>query len=212
MPQEIERKFLVSDASYRQLAYAARRMVQGYICSRQGRTVRVRIVGEATATKGNATVAEGDTTATKGDATVAQGGATTVEKAGARRFLTTAPARAFLTIKGPSDDGGLSRYEWEQELSLDDARELLRLCEPGAIDKTRYLVRVGRHTFEVDEFHGANRGLVVAEVELQAADEPFDRPAFLGAEVTGDRRYYNSQLTLHPYSTWADDAASAWCR
>ena len=168
MPQEIERKFLVSDTSYRQLAYAARRMVQGYICSRQGRTVRVRITG-------GATTAEGD-------------------------------ARAFLTIKGPSDDGGLSRYEWEQELSLDDARELLRLCEPGAIDKTRYLVRVGRHTFEVDEFHGANRGLVIAEVELQAADEPFDRPAFLGAEVTGDRRYYNSQLTLHPYSTWADEA------
>ena len=195
MPQEIERKFLVSDTSYRQLAYAARRMVQGYICSRQGRTVRVRIVGDVA-------VAEGDATVAQGDATAAEGGATTAE----------GDARAFLTIKGPSDDGGLSRYEWEQELSLDDARELLRLCEPGAIDKTRYLVRVGSHTFEVDEFHGANRGLVVAEVELQAADEPFDRPAFLGAEVTGDRRYYNSQLTLHPYSTWADDAASAWCR
>lgn len=110
--------------------------------------------------------------------------------------------RGYLTIKGPSDNGGLSRYEWEKEIAAADAADLMRLCVGGIIDKTRHLVPYGGHTFEVDEFHGENEGLVVAEVELSAPDEPFERPPFLGREVTGDRRYYNSQLMQHPYRTW----------
>ncbi len=113
--------------------------------------------------------------------------------------------RAYLTIKGPSADDGLSRYEWEQEIAPADALELMKLCVGGVIDKTRYLVPLGSHTFEVDEFHGDNEGLVVAEVELRAPDEPFDRPPFLGREVTGEVRYYNSQLMQHPYRTWSEE-------
>lgn len=157
MAQEIERKFLVT-GDYKSSAVAASRIAQGYICSEQGRTVRVRIRDD----------------------------------------------RGYLTIKGPSTDNGLSRYEWEQEIPLGDARELMRLCPGGIIDKTRYLVPCGEHTFEVDEFYGDNEGLVVAEVELRSPDEPFERPAFLGREVTGDRRYYNSQLMKCPYRTWKD--------
>ncbi|MDE6648244.1 MAG: CYTH domain-containing protein [Prevotella sp.] len=112
--------------------------------------------------------------------------------------------RAYLTIKGPSLNDGLSRYEFEQEIPLDDARQLLQLCEPGIIDKTRWLIRSGRHTFEVDEFFGDNEGLVVAEVELANEDEPYEKPHFIGIEVTGDRRYYNSQLRSHPFTTWQD--------
>jgi CYTH domain-containing protein len=110
----------------------------------------------------------------------------------------------FLTIKGPSLDGGLSRYEFEKAITRDEALALLRLCEPGVIDKTRWLVPVGRHTFEVDEFFGDNAGLVVAEVELGAPDEAYERPPFLGREVTGDRRYYNSSLRQYPYREWRD--------
>ena len=113
---------------------------------------------------------------------------------------------AFLTIKGPSLDGGLSRYEFEKEIVLDEANELFRLCEPGIIDKTRYLVKAGVHTFEVDEFYGDNEGLVMAEVELGSADEPFEKPDFIGIEVTGDRRYYNSHLRANPYCNWKDEA------
>ena len=112
--------------------------------------------------------------------------------------------RAYITIKGPSLNGGLSRYEFEQEIPLDDARKLLTLCDPGIIDKTRWLVKAGNHTFEVDEFAGDNEGLTVAEVELASEDEAFEKPAFIGKEVTGDRRYYNSQLRRHPYSQWAE--------
>ena len=114
--------------------------------------------------------------------------------------------RGYLTIKGPSADGGLSRYEWEKEIDPADASELMRLCRGGVIDKTRHLVPYDGHVFEVDEFHGENEGLVVAEVELSDPAEPFGRPPFLGREVTGDRRYYNSQLMQHPYRTWADAA------
>lgn len=108
----------------------------------------------------------------------------------------------YLTIKGPSLDGGLSRYEFEKEITCDEAAQLFRLCEPGIIDKTRYLVKSGQHTFEVDEFYGENEGLVMAEVELSAPDEPFDKPAFIGKEVTGDRRFYNSHLRVNPFSVW----------
>ena len=108
----------------------------------------------------------------------------------------------FLTIKGPSDESGLSRYEWERQIPLHEAEELMKLCEPGLIDKTRYLVNFDNHTFEVDEFYGENDGLVVAEVELSTAEETFSSPAFLGEEVTGQVRYYNSFLMKEPYSTW----------
>ena len=138
--------------------YAERRIVQGYICSAPGRTVRVRIRDEA----------------------------------------------GFLTIKGPTDAKGMSRYEFEQSIPLEEAEKLLDLCEPGAIDKIRYLARIGKHTWEIDVFHGANEGLVLAEVELESETEEFERPAWLGREVTGNRRFYNSSLTKHPYSEWKD--------
>ncbi len=155
MPQEIERKFLVK-GEYKSLAFGQNRIVQGYISSTRGRTVRVRLCNE----------------------------------------------RGFLTIKGAADATGISRYEWEKELSLQEAEELMKLCEPGLISKTRYLISYGKHLFEVDEFDGENEGLVVAEVELASEDEPIEKPDFIGQEVTGDVRYYNSQLRKHPYKSW----------
>ena len=155
MSQEIERKFLVS-GDYKSQAFDQSRIVQGYISSARGRTVRVRI----------------------------------------------RDGKGYLTIKGASDASGISRYEWEKEIPLDEARDLMKICEPGAIDKTRYLVRSGRHVFEVDEFYGENEGLVIAEVELSSPDEPFEKPDFIGQEVTGDARYYNAQLMRHPFCRW----------
>ena len=110
--------------------------------------------------------------------------------------------KGFLTIKGVSNLSGTSRYEWEKEIPVNEARELLSLCEPGVIDKTRYLVQVGKFTFEVDEFHGENEGLVVAEVELSSEEELFEKPVWLGTEVTGDKRYYNSKLAKLPFKMW----------
>lgn len=110
--------------------------------------------------------------------------------------------RGFLTIKGPSANGGLSRFEFEKEITLDEARQLMDICEPGIIDKHRYLVKSGRHTFEVDEFHGDNAGLVMAEVELQSEDEAYVKPDFIGQEVTGDRRFYNSHMRKMPFCLW----------
>ena len=113
--------------------------------------------------------------------------------------------KAWLTIKGPSMDGGLSRFEWEKEIEAREALELLQLCEGTLIDKHRYLVAVGNHIFEVDEFHGDNEGLTIAEVELSSADEEFARPEWLGAEVTGIKRYYNSHLRANPYKEWDEE-------
>lgn len=110
--------------------------------------------------------------------------------------------KGYLTIKGPSDKAGLSRYEFEKEITVEEAGHLFKLCEPGIIDKTRYLVKSGRHTFEIDEFYGENEGLVIAEVELQSENEYYEKPDFIGQEVTGDRRYYNSHLRQYPYSDW----------
>ena len=155
MAQEIERKFLVT-GEFKSQAFAQSRIVQGYISSARGRTVRVRI----------------------------------------------RDGKGYLTIKGASDASGISRYEWEKEIPFQEAEELMRLCEPGVIDKIRYLVRSGIHVFEVDEFYGENEGLVIAEVELSAADEDYLKPSFIGQEVTGDVRYYNSHLMKKPYSTW----------
>ena len=102
----------------------------------------------------------------------------------------------YLTIKGRSNDGGLSRFEWEKEITREEAELLLPLCEPGVIDKVRYLVEHDGHVFEVDEFLGENQGLVLAELELSSVTEEYSRPEWLGPEVTGDRRYYNSYLSI----------------
>ena len=110
--------------------------------------------------------------------------------------------KGYLTIKGASNASGTSRYEWEKEISLQEAEELMKLCEPGVIDKTRYLVKSGKHTFEVDEFYGDNEGLVVAEVELEYENESYEKPHFIGKEVTGDVRYYNSFLMKDPFCRW----------
>lgn len=156
MPLEIERKFLLLNDSYKEASVSHSHIVQGYICSERGRTVRVRL----------------------------------------------RDGHAFLTIKGPSSNGGLSRYEFEKEISIDEGRNLIKLCQGGLIEKTRWLVPVGKHVFEVDEFAGDNEGLVVAEVELSAEEEKFERPDFLGEEVTGNRAYYNSMLRERPFKSW----------
>lgn len=112
--------------------------------------------------------------------------------------------KGYLTIKGPGNTSGLSRFEWEKEITVEEARALMTIAEPGVIEKTRYLVpnADGIHTWEVDVFHGASEGLIMAEIELSSEDDPFDRPAWLGEEVTGDRRYYNSFLSKRPYTEW----------
>ena len=155
MAQEIERKFLVK-GEFKSLAYSQSHIVQGYISSAHGRTVRIRIRDE----------------------------------------------KGYLTIKGASNASGMSRYEWEKEIPFNEAQELMKLCEPGIIDKIRYLVKSGKHTFEVDEFYGENEGLILAEVELNSEDELYEKPSFIGEEVTGDIRYYNSNLMKHPFRTW----------
>ncbi|GGH37185.1 adenylate cyclase [Mangrovimonas yunxiaonensis] len=127
-------------------------------------------------------------------------------------FLNTHPERTVrvrikgdkgvLTVKGKSSEDGTSRFEWETPIAKADAENLLKLCEEGIIDKTRYEVVVENHTFEIDEFYGANAGLTVAEVELGHANETFKTPDWLGVEVTGQPQYYNSQLSKHPFKTW----------
>lgn len=152
---EIERKFLVK-GDFKPFVKSLSSIVQGYICSDKGRTVRIRIKDK----------------------------------------------KAFVTIKGPSDSSGLSRFEWEAELNYEDGLKMLELCVGGYIDKTRYLVDYFGHTFEIDEFHGDNEGLVIAEIELTSEDEYFERPPFLGDEVSGERKYYNSELMKNPYKFW----------
>ncbi|GAB6008711.1 CYTH domain-containing protein [Dysgonomonas reticulitermitis] len=110
--------------------------------------------------------------------------------------------KAYLTIKGISNASGLSRYEWEKEIPLHDARELIDICEPGIIDKVRHYIKNDNYTFEVDEFHGDNEGLVMAEIELSDEADIFEKPDWLGDEVTGDERYYNSYLSQKPYTKW----------
>lgn len=112
--------------------------------------------------------------------------------------------RGFLTIKGASNESGLSRFEWEKEIPIDEAKKLLLLCEKGVIDKTRFEIKLGKHVFEVDEFHGENEGLIIAEIELTTETEIFEKPEWLGKEVTNDKRYYNSYLSKHPFSKWCD--------
>ena len=110
--------------------------------------------------------------------------------------------KGYLTIKGIPNVSGISRYEWEKEISLNEAEDLLTLCGSGLIDKTRFLIPAGEFTFEVDEFHGDNQGLVVAEIELKSETDKFPKPEWLGEEVTGDLRYYNSVLIKNPFTKW----------
>ena len=111
----------------------------------------------------------------------------------------------FLTIKGESSSSGLSRFEWEKNIPKEEAEQLLQLCEDGVIDKIRYEVKVEEHIFEIDVFFGDNTGLIVAEVELSSENETFKKPNWLGQEVTGDIRYYNSQLSKNPYNSWGKE-------
>ncbi|HQF47939.1 MAG TPA: CYTH domain-containing protein [Flavobacterium alvei] len=110
--------------------------------------------------------------------------------------------KGFLTIKGASNKSGLSRFEWEKEIPVDEAKELLKLCEKGVIDKTRFEVKIGKHVFEVDEFYGENEGLIMAEIELNSESEIFEKPSWLGKEVTNDNRYYNSYLSQNSFKKW----------
>ena len=110
--------------------------------------------------------------------------------------------KGFLTVKGRSSKSGTTRFEWEKEIPVGEAQELIAICESGVIDKTRYIVEAGRHIYEIDEFHGDNQGLIVAEIELASEDETFAKPQWLGKEVTGDTRYYNSMLMKNPYRNW----------
>jgi adenylate cyclase len=110
--------------------------------------------------------------------------------------------KGFITIKGKANATGTSRYEWEKEIPAQEASLLLQICEPGTIDKTRFEVKAAQHIFEVDEFYGENTGLIVAEIELQHEDEDFEKPSWLGEEVTGIAKYYNSSLKEIPFLTW----------
>jgi len=158
MAIEIERKFLVTDNSWKQQAHALFRMKQGYLSQGGERSVRIR---------------------------------------------TNANGKAYLNIK--SSTTGIRRLEYEYEIPLTDAEEILaNIALKPVIDKTRYLVKIGGHTWEVDEFYGDNQGLVVAEIELSDEDESFERPAWLGKEVSADNRYYNMNLIQNPYCNWTE--------
>lgn len=156
MPQEIEKKYLVKDDTYKAKTDHKKVIIQGFLSTVPERTVRIRISGN----------------------------------------------QGFITVKGISNESGASRFEWEKEINIKDAEDLIKICEPGVIHKTRSYVKSEEHIFEVDEFHGENRGLVIAEIELSAEDESFKKPKWLGKEVTGQLRYYNSMLTKNPYKNW----------
>ena len=153
MGQEIERKFLLADDSWRE-GVQGTTYRQGYLSSQTDRTVRVRTIQD----------------------------------------------RAFLTIKGRTE--GVSRQEFEYEIPFDDALKLLNLCEQPIIEKQRFKIPYAGLIWEIDEFFGENEGLVVAEVELKHENETFEKPEWLGDEVTGDNKYYNSQLSIKPFNQW----------
>lgn len=154
--QEIERKFLVKNDSFKAFALVTKQVAQGYLNTDPERTVRIRIANEI----------------------------------------------GILTVKGKTNESGMSRFEWETEIPVLEAAALLKLCESGVIEKKRFEVPAGNHTFEVDEFYGENEGLIVAEIELSAEDETFEKPDWLGKEVTNDERYYNAYLSKNPYLIW----------
>ena len=156
---EIERKFLVLNEDYKQLAISHYSIIQGYICKEPDRTVRVRI-----------------------------------------KTLSDGSGKAYLTIKSKPNAMGFSRFEWEREIMLDDAQQLIQMCLPGVIEKTRWLIPANHTTsttplvWEVDEFHGRLAGIVIAELELESEDQTFDKLSFVGEEVTGNPRYYNANM------------------
>ena len=155
--QEIERKFLVKNDSYKNLATVKKKIAQGYLFTNHERTVRVRIANE----------------------------------------------KGFLTIKGKGNDSGMTRFEWEKEILIEEATALLLLCEKGVIKKTRFEIPVGNHLYEVDEFYGENEGLIMAEIELSHEIESFEKPDWLGMEVTNNERYYNAYLSKNPFKSWS---------
>lgn len=116
--------------------------------------------------------------------------------------IRTKDDKGFITVKGKSNESGTSRLEWEKEIPIGEALELLNICEEDIIEKTRYLIQQGNHCFEVDVFHGANEGLLIAEIELTSEDEFFEKPSWLGEEVTGDIRYYNSYIAKNSFKNW----------
>jgi adenylate cyclase len=130
----------------------------------------------------------------------------------AQGYISTNPERTvrvrikgdkgFLTIKGSGNESGLSRFEWEKEIDLKDAEQLLKLCEKGVIQKVRHEIRVGKHVYEVDVFEDENEGLIIAEIELESETEAFEKPVWLGVEVTGIDKYYNAYLSLNPFNNW----------
>ena len=156
MNSEIERKFLVKDASFIKESYQKKYFIQGFLNTNPHRVVRVRV--------------------TETD--------------------------AFLTIKGITSKSGTTRFEWEKEIPVEEGKLLLQLCEEGVIEKHRYFVKKQNHIFEIDVFEGDNNGLTVAEVELSHENEKFETPNWLGKEVTGDSKYYNSSLSLNPFKNW----------
>ena len=155
--QEIERKFLVKNESFKSLATAKKKIAQGYLNTNPERTVRVRIADE----------------------------------------------KAFLTIKGKGNETGITRFEWEKEIPVEEAKSLLELCEKGVIEKTRFEILSGKHLFEVDEFYGENVGLIIAEIELSDENEAFEKPDWLGKEVTNDERFYNAYLSKNSFKNWS---------
>ncbi len=130
----------------------------------------------------------------------------------AQGYLNTDPERtvrvrikeekSYLTIKGKGNKSGLSRFEWEKEIPVNEAQQLLQLCEKGMIEKMRFEVKCGNHVFEIDEFYGMNKGLIIAEIELTSEEELFEKPVWLGKEVTNDIRYYNAYLSQTPFLEW----------
>ena len=110
--------------------------------------------------------------------------------------------KGYITVKGLSSNNGLSRFEWEKEILFQDATALLLLCEDFVIDKTRYIVPFKDVVFEVDVFEGANKGLILAEVELKTTDQEIELPDWIGDEYTGIERYYNSYLSNCPFTDW----------
>jgi len=113
--------------------------------------------------------------------------------------------KGFLTIKGITEKEGTTRFEWEKEIKLNEAEALFKLCEPGIVEKYRYLIKNGNLTFEVDEFLGDNKGLLVAEIELIDKNQKFNKPQWLGKEVTNIAKYYNANLIHHPFKNWKNN-------
>jgi adenylate cyclase len=154
MAFEIERKFLLENANWREKADHGLLIKQGYLNSNSQRTVRVRIIGD----------------------------------------------RGFLTIKGSVIK--ITRPEFEYEIPVSDAIQLIELCEKPIIEKTRFIIKENGLCWEIDEFEGDNKGLTIAEIELEEENQTFEIPDWLGKEVSGDIKYYNSNLIKHPFIEW----------